>query len=105
MEKDTTAIKSYFFFSFLVISHIFWFEYTIYYKKKNMTKEELQKLVNESNSYREILVKQGKSISGAAIKLLKSTLDSYGIDTHLLYERKPQMDLSESKEITSSSTR
>lgn len=54
-----------------------------------MTKEELQKLVNESNSYREILVKQGKSISGAAIKLLKSTLDSYGIDTHLLYERKP----------------
>lgn len=55
-----------------------------------MEKEELQKLVNESNSFNDILRKQGKSISGAALKILKSTLEAYDIDTHLLYERKPR---------------
>ena len=55
-----------------------------------MEKEELQKLVNESNNFSEILKKQGKSVSGAALKILKSTLDAYGIDVHLLYERNPK---------------
>ena len=55
-----------------------------------MEKEELQKLVNESNNFSEILKKQGKSVSGAALKILKSTLEAYGIDVHLLYERNPK---------------
>lgn len=42
-------------------------------------KEELQQLVNESDSFAEILRKQGKAVSGAAIKVLKNKLDEYEI--------------------------
>lgn len=42
-------------------------------------KEELQKLVDDSQSLCEILRKEGKSSSGAAVRLLKEELDSYGI--------------------------
>lgn len=53
-------------------------------------KEILQKLVLESNSYSEILRKQNKAVSGAALKILKDQLDAYGIKHHFLcdYERK-----------------
>ena len=42
-------------------------------------KEELQKLVDNSQSLNEILRKQGKSISGAASKVLQKELNTYGI--------------------------
>ena len=43
-------------------------------------KEELENLVKTSNSLSDILRKQGKAISGASMKILKNTLDSYGIN-------------------------
>lgn len=61
-----------------------------------MNKEELEKLVKESYSFTEVLNKQGKAVSGAAVKVLKETLDAYGIDYHNLYERLPK----DKKEIT-----
>lgn len=42
-------------------------------------KEQLTKLVQECSSLAEILRKQDKSVSGAAISTLKSRLDEYGI--------------------------
>lgn len=42
-------------------------------------KEKLQKLVNECNSFSEILRKQGKAVSGDAVKLLKQKLEVYEI--------------------------
>lgn len=42
-------------------------------------KEQLEKLVKESESFAEILRKQGKAVSGAAIKILKNKLDEYEI--------------------------
>lgn len=42
--------------------------------------ESLQQLVNTSESLSEILRKQGKAISGAALKVLKNTLEAYNID-------------------------
>lgn len=53
-----------------------------------MDKEILQKLVNESNSFSEILRKLGKSASGDAIKLLKEKLDLFEISYHFINERK-----------------
>ncbi len=44
----------------------------------------LQKLVDECYSFTEILQKQGKAVSGAAVKVLKNTLDAYDIDYSLL---------------------
>lgn len=49
-------------------------------------KEELEQLVKESSSFSEILRKQGKSISGAAVKILKDKLDNYGISYLFLNE-------------------
>lgn len=43
-------------------------------------KELLQQLVNTSESLSEVLRKQGKAISGAALKVLKNTLEAYNID-------------------------
>lgn len=43
-------------------------------------KELLQQLVNTSESLSEILRKQGKAKSGAALKVLKNTLEAYNID-------------------------
>ena len=43
-------------------------------------KEELEYLVSTSNSFSEILRKQGKAISGASVKVLKQTLLDYGIE-------------------------
>lgn len=42
-------------------------------------KQLLQQLVNECNSFSEILRKQGKAISGASVKLLKQKLEDYNI--------------------------
>jgi hypothetical protein len=42
-------------------------------------KEELEYLVSTSNSFSEILKKQGKAISGASVKVLKQTLAEYNI--------------------------
>lgn len=42
-------------------------------------KEQLEKLVKESESFAEILRKQGKAVSGAALKILKNKLDEYEI--------------------------
>ena len=42
-------------------------------------KEELEYLVSTSNSFSEILRKQGKAISGASVKVLKQTLAEYNI--------------------------
>jgi antitoxin component HigA of HigAB toxin-antitoxin module len=49
-------------------------------------KEILEKLVQECNSFKEILRKQGKSISGASVKILKEKLSSYNISYHFLTE-------------------
>lgn len=57
-------------------------------------KEELQKLVDDSQSLSEILRKQGKSSSGAAVRLLKEELDSYGIKYKFLPQHiNPKKDL------------
>lgn len=61
-------------------------------------KEELEKLVKESNSLSEILRKQGKSVSGSAVKILKDTLDNYRISYLFLDEisiSKKQIPLNE----------
>lgn len=50
-------------------------------------KEELEKLVKESSSLSEVLRKQGKSVSGSATKILKDTLDNYGISYLFLNEK------------------
>ena len=47
-------------------------------------KEQLEKLVKESESLAEILRKQGKATSGAALKILKNKLDEYEIDYHFI---------------------
>lgn len=47
-------------------------------------KEILESLVKECNSFKEILIKQGKAISGASVKVLKDKLDSYGISYHFI---------------------
>lgn len=55
-------------------------------------KEELQKLVNESNCLTEILAKQGKVQSQENIQILKSTLNEFGIEhslpNKLIYQKK-----------------
>ena len=51
-------------------------------------KEELQKLVNECNSLTEILIKQNKATSGAAIKILREKLDTYEIPYHFVNKKK-----------------
>lgn len=51
-------------------------------------KEELEKLVKESNSFAEILRRQGKSNSGSATKILKSKLNEYGISCLFLDNKK-----------------
>ena len=43
-------------------------------------KNELKKLVLESNSLSDILRKQGKSISGSSMNILKNSLKNYNID-------------------------
>lgn len=61
-------------------------------------KEELQKLVNDCNSLREILTKQGKAVSGAAIKILKEKLDTYEISYHFINKKQDvgkKLELSE----------
>lgn len=50
-------------------------------------KEILEKLVQECNSFNEILRKQGKAISGAAVKVLKEKLDAYNISYHFINEK------------------
>lgn len=49
-------------------------------------KEILENLVKECNSFKEILRKQGKAISGASVKVLKNKLDEYGIQYHFIRE-------------------
>ena len=44
-----------------------------------MDKQQLQKLVNECNSFSEVLRKMGRSVSGDAVKMLKEKLDLYNI--------------------------
>ena len=60
-------------------------------------KIQLEKLVNESASFTEILRKQGKAISGAAVKVLKHKLDEYGIKYFFLKEKEihKKLELSE----------
>lgn len=47
-------------------------------------KELLQQLVKECSSFAEILRKQGKAVSGAAVKILKEKLDTYKIPYHFI---------------------
>lgn len=47
-------------------------------------KEELKRLVQESQSLSEILRKQHKAVSGAAVKVLREKLDTYKIPYHFL---------------------
>ena len=47
-------------------------------------KNELEKLVNESNSLSDILRKQGKAVSGSSLRILKNDLDIYKIDYYFL---------------------
>ena len=49
-------------------------------------KEILENLVKECNSFTEILKRQGKAVSGASVKVLKSKLDIYNITYHFLNE-------------------
>lgn len=59
-------------------------------------KEELQKLVDNSQSLAEILRKQDKSSSGAALKLLKNELDAYGIKYKFLpYHMRAKKELND----------
>ena len=54
-------------------------------KTKSMQeKNELIKLVSESNSLSEVLRKQGKSISGSSMNILKNDLNNYNIKYHFL---------------------
>lgn len=50
-------------------------------------KEMLEKLVSESSSLSEVLKKQGKSISGSSLKILKNNLDNYDIKYHFLNKK------------------
>ena len=47
-------------------------------------KEILEKLVKECNSFKEILKKQNKAVSGASVKVLKEKLNAYGIPYHFI---------------------
>lgn len=47
-------------------------------------KEKLEKLVQESQSLSEILRKQHKAVSGAAVRVLREKLDTYKIPYHFL---------------------
>lgn len=47
-------------------------------------KNELIKLVSESNSLSEILRKQGKAVSGSSLKILKNNLKDYKIEYYFL---------------------
>lgn len=60
-------------------------------------KEKLEQLVKECNSFREILEKQGKAVSGDSVKLLKSKLDLYKISYLFIKEKeiKKQVPLQE----------
>ena len=60
-------------------------------------KEELQKLVKECNSFADILIKQGKSVSGAAINILKEKLGTYHIPYFFMnkYDDRHQKSLEE----------
>ena len=50
-------------------------------------KNELKKLVLESNSLSDILRKQGKSISGSSMNILKNSLKNYNIEYHFLNKK------------------
>lgn len=57
-------------------------------------KKELQKLADNSQSFSEMLRKQGKSVSGAAVKVLKNELNTYGIKYDFLPQHiNPKKDL------------
>lgn len=60
-------------------------------------KEKLEQLVKECNSFREILEKQGKAVSGDSVKLLKGKLDLYKISYLFIKEKdvKKQVPLQE----------
>lgn len=60
-------------------------------------KEKLEQLVKECNSFREILEKQGKAVSGDSVKLLKGKLDLYKISYLFVKEKdvKKQVPLQE----------
>ena len=47
-------------------------------------KNELINLVSESQSLSEVLRKQGKSISGSSMNILKNNLNNYNIKYHFL---------------------
>jgi len=48
---------------------------------KEYTKEELQKLVSESITFRDVIVKSGRSDSSSSYKILKTNLNKWSIDT------------------------
>ena len=50
-------------------------------------KEKLIELVKTSSSFTEILRKQGKAVSGSALKVLKNSLDNYGISYLFINEK------------------
>ena len=51
-------------------------------------KDELVKLVQTSNSLSEVLIKQGKSVSGTSVKILKEKLSEYEINFSFLDEKR-----------------
>lgn len=69
-----------------------------------MNKTKLQKIVDNSTSFSDVLKQLGKSNSGTAVKLLKQTLEDLGIKYHFLYECniKPQKSLLEILTVNSS---
>ncbi len=50
-------------------------------KYKQYTKEELQKLISESITFREVIIKYGRSDSSASYKTLKRYIKKWSIDT------------------------
>ena len=52
-------------------------------------KIKLIKLVSECNSLSDILVKEGKAVSGSSLKCLKRELEDYGIEYFFLNKRDP----------------
>lgn len=51
-------------------------------------KDELVKLVQTSNSLSEVLIKQGKSVSGTSVKILKEKLSEYNINFSFLDKKR-----------------
>ena len=63
-------------------------EYCYMIRYKPFEKEELQRLVDESSSYSEILIKSGRVNTGGNYTTLRSAIKKFQIDTSGLVARR-----------------